>query len=220
MTFEELHKGPRADGCARLAGETIRPEGEGTMNTRHATALVLLLTATGLVRAQVYIPPPGTPAQKEADKLALYLTPEGNLRAPLEVRDEKKGFGTFAGMIYRVAPDGKWSITEIVRREPYFRGQGQLTKVQLRKLAQALVRFDVLNLPNAGRPLVNPHVLTIRFGGKTAELTFGIDQVAAPPNPANPAPDVVSRYGGIAGAVRGALRSPAPKGVPAEGPPR
>jgi hypothetical protein len=187
------------------------------MNIRPAMTLALLLMAAGAVKAQVYIPPPGTPAQKEEEKLAAYLTPDGKLRAPLEVRDEKKGFGTFAGMVYRITSNGKWTITEIVRRVPYLRAEGQLTKAQLRKLALALVRFDLLNLPNAGRPLVNPHVLTIRFGSKTAELTFGVDQVAAPPSPTNPTPDVVGRYGGIAAEVRGLLRAPAPKGVPIDG---
>jgi hypothetical protein len=180
------------------------------MSVRLTMALVCVLGGTVTASAQVF---PVRPPTLE-EKLAAYLTPDGRLRGPLEVRDEKGGFGVFAGMIYHVDPNGQWTITEIVRRQPFLRNQGLLTRAQLKKLAEALVRYDLLNLPNVGTPKVNPHVLTIAFGGRQAMLTFGIDQVALQPDPTNPNPGLVSRYGGIAGAVRGLLQAPPPQGVP------
>jgi hypothetical protein len=174
----------------------------------------LTMTLAPLLLTAVCAPAPAQlPAAGQPDPLAAYLAPDGRLRAPLEVRDEKKGFGVFAGMVYRVEPDGRWTVTEIVRRQPYLRGQGQLPREDLKKLAQALARYDLLSLPNVGRPNVNPHVLTIVFGGRAVELTFGVDQVAVAPDPADPTPDLVGRYGGISGAVRGLLQAPGLPGI-------
>jgi hypothetical protein len=178
------------------------------MTLRRPTILTCL-AAVILGAAVAAQPVPAVP-----DKLADYLTPDGNLRSPLEVRDEKKGFGTFAGTVYRVEPGGQWSITRIIRNQLIPDNQGLLTKTELRKLAGALLEFDMLTLPSAGRPLVNPHVMTISYGPRQAVLTFGVDQVATRPNANDPAPDVVGRFGGIANAVRGLLRATDPQGIP------
>jgi hypothetical protein len=181
------------------------------MTTRLTMALAVLVvgSAGALARAQA-------PAPAKGGNLADYLAPDGKLRAALEVRDVKGGFGVFAGLIYHIDPDGRWTTTEIFRRQPFVRGQGQLGKKELRQLAGALVQYDLLGLPSGGAaPRVNPHALTISFGGKAATLTLGVDQVPVRPAPGDPAPGLVGRYGGISGAVRGLLGGPAPGGVPA-----
>jgi hypothetical protein len=180
------------------------------MTSRLALTLACLLGGSTGAFAQVAQPVP-----VKDDRLKEYLTPDGKLRASLEVREEKKGFGTFAGMVYHIEPDGKWTITEIFRNVPTPRGQGQLSPKDLKRLAGALLQYDLLNLPNVGRPKVNPHVLTISFGGKQAVLTFGVDQVATQPAPGDPNPGLIGRFGGIAGAVRGLMKAPGPGGVPA-----
>jgi hypothetical protein len=171
---------------------------------------VVVFVAAGAVTAQAADPPRKAPAKKVNKELKAYLTDEGLLRSPLEVRDEEGGFGTFAGKIYRVEPDGSWTVTNILRRKPAVQSQGQLTKDQIVELAEALKRFDLENLPSAGRPKVNPHTLTITFAGVNAVLTIGVDRRANPPTRDDPAPDVAGRFGGIVSAVRGLLQSPTP----------
>jgi hypothetical protein len=171
------------------------------MPTCRWTVLALLTTCTFAAPRLAAQAPPQEKSLKD------YLTDDGKLRAPLEVRDEKKGFGTFAGQVYRVAPDGAWSITEIFRRQPTLRAQGVLSAKELKKLASVLLANDALDLPTAGRPLVNPHVMTINYGGCESVLTFGVDQVARRPRAGDPDPGIVGRYGAIAGVVRELLQN-------------
>jgi hypothetical protein len=180
------------------------------MKIRLATLVTCVAAATVGAATQ-----PAQPAAPAGDVLSRYLTPEGNLRASLEIRDEKRGFGTFAGTIYRIEPNGQWTITRIFRNRSYPYSEGALPKAQLKKLAGALAQFELASLPSAGRPLVNPHVLTIAFGERRSELIFGVDLVATRPSPSDPEPAIVARYGGIADAVRGLLQPPDPRGVPA-----
>jgi hypothetical protein len=171
---------------------------------------VVACLAVGVLTVQAADPPRKAPGKKLNKDLKAYLTDDGLLRSPLEVRDEETGFGAFAGKVYRIEPDGSWTVTNILRRKPVVHGQGQLTKDQLVELALALKRFDLANLPSAGRPKVNPHTLTISFAGVNAVLTIGVDRRANPPAPDDPAPDVVGRFGGIAGTVRGLLQNATP----------
>ncbi len=136
------------------------------------------------------------------EKLAKYLTPKGLLTSPLQVRNEKKGFGIFFGTIWYVQPDGQWTSTRIFRNKPSLRGKGKLNQEELLNLAKALAENEALTLPSLGRPLVNPHVLTIQFGGNTAYLTFGVDQQV--PGKTSPR-TIFGRYGGIQNAVKAAI---------------
>jgi hypothetical protein len=191
-----------------------RKKEEKEVTLRYLGVLTAGLLAGANAWSQVYLPPPGQAAQKKADQLARYWTADGRLQAPLEVRDEKKAFGTFAGLVYHIEPNGAWTITRIFRNRPQVEAQGVLDKKELKKLAEALARYDALTLPSAGQPQLNPHVLTVQFGEHTAFLALGIDQVAAPAPPDSPAPGVIGRFGGIAAAVRRALRVPEPRGIP------
>jgi hypothetical protein len=118
---------------------------------------------------------------EEQQLLAPYLTNDFKLTAPLEVRNELKGFGTFFGTIWRIEVDGYWTITRILENKTFLIGKGQLNKDQIFVLAKALVVFDPLTLPSNGLPpLVNPHELSVSFGGKFAFYILGVDQKPAP----------------------------------------
>jgi hypothetical protein len=140
--------------------------------------------------------------EKLDPKLERYLTKEGNLRGALEVRDEKGGFGTFFGTTYFVTADGQFTVTRIVRRQPTVIAEGRLSKRNIQRLAEVLLRNDTLSLPSAGRPKVNPHSITVTFAGTQSVLTIGVDQRVAPADPTDDNPAVPSRYGSILSTVR------------------
>jgi hypothetical protein len=155
------------------------------------------------------------------NKLDRYLTREGFLTAPLDVRDEEKGFGVFFGRVWRIEPDGSWTATEIHRNQTSVRGQGKLTKKDLVKLAMALAEADPLTLTNQGRRLVNPHVTTIIYGGNKAERTYGVDRKLKPVDPEEPLPvdplvpavNQTARYSAVLTAVRTLIEPNLPQEV-------
>lgn len=164
--------------------------------------------------------------QSQADKaeeemLKPYLTPEGNLRASVMVRDEEKGFGTFWGIVWQVNPNGAWVVTFTYLNQPRSTTSGQLTKAQLRALAKTLAQNNALSLPSAGTPYVNPHVLTVASGGHVGQLIIGVDQSLPPPTTAAQG-SIVNRYSAIMSTVQGlinasngqALRFPPPRPSP------
>lgn len=116
--------------------------------------------------------------QEEEKLLAPYLTKDGFLTGTLEVRDELTAFGTFYGTIWRIEPNGSWTITRFLAKNPILIGKGQLSKRQIREVAQRLLPFDPLSLVNIGEPLVNPHVITVSFGPNSASWILGVDQLA------------------------------------------
>ncbi len=116
-----------------------------------------------------------TPAEQKL--LTPYLTPEFQLTAPLEIRDELTGFGTFFGTVWRIETNGDWTIKRILAREVTVIGKGTLTRKQIYLLAKRLAVYDPLSLPDLGRPVVNPHELTVFYGPKTSLMTFGVDQM-------------------------------------------
>jgi hypothetical protein len=116
---------------------------------------------------------------EEEKRLEPYLTKDFNLTAALEMRDELTGFGTFFGTIWRIEPDGAWTITRILEKKPILIGEGKLSKKQIYELSKRLYVYDPLSLPNLGKPFVNPHVISSSFGPKTSEFTLGVDQKLA-----------------------------------------
>jgi hypothetical protein len=234
-----------------------------------AVGVAVLLCGSSLSAQEVAVP-----------GLEKYLTKDGKLTSAVEVRNEKKGFGTFYGTYWRIEPEGDWQVTGIYLNKPYATAVGKLTKAEVKDLAKILAVFDPQTLPSAGQPLVNPHVTTVIFGGNQAQLTFGVDQVlpnvvVTPPpevvpvplpavkpdkvdpkngdpkkpdpkkidpkkidprkldsqkNVPNPfvpmpeeegtAPDLITRYGGIQSAVRGAIERNNGKPIPTPNNPR
>src|SRR5262249_38807706 len=152
--------------------------GQTAMIRATCASLAALLIVIVPLRAQgpAKLPPYGGQPTPAMIKLKDYLTPDGQLTATLEVRNEKKGFGVFYGRVWRIEPHGTWVAFQIYRNERTIRGQGKFDKKTLRKLAEALAENDPLTLPNVGRPVVNPHVTTVIYGTNRVEKTFGVDQ--------------------------------------------
>jgi hypothetical protein len=142
------------------------------------------LAASAPAQPQKVPGPPVDPvpllAPEEAQALAPYLTKDFTLTAAIEVHNELTGFGTFFGTVWRVEPNGEWTITRIYQTKPYLIGKGKLPKIKILDLARKLYAYDPLSLPNVGKPIVNPHVVTVAFGPKTSVLTFGVDQKLPP----------------------------------------
>lgn len=153
------------------------------------------------------------PAKKKGN---VYLTKDLKLSAPLQIRDEKKRYGTFWGVIWQIQPDGTWSSSTVYLNQPKLRGKGKLTQAQLKLLAKALSNADVMNLPNIGPPFINPHVITVAYGSHVSFLTFGVDLKLTPVNPNQQGADNLGRYSAILTAVRGLLEPQLPPLNPPE----
>jgi hypothetical protein len=137
----------------------------------------LLLACVATAQPPADALPKLTPEEEKL--LEPYLTKDFNLTAALEVRDELTGFGTFFGTIWRIEADGGWTITRILQQKPILIGEGKLNKKQIYELAKRLYVYDPLSLPNLGKPIVNPHVITTSFGPKSSAFTLGVDQKLA-----------------------------------------
>jgi hypothetical protein len=140
-------------------------------------AACLLLAAPAVAQPPLVLP---KLKPEEIKLLAPYMTPDFQLTAALEVHDELTGFGTFFGTVWRIEPDGAWTITRILAKQTLVIGQGRISKVKIYELAKKLAIADPLSLPNIGTPVVNPHVVTIFFGPKASALTFGVDEKLTP----------------------------------------
>jgi hypothetical protein len=170
------------------------------------TAAILFLTVLPLGAQQPgQLDPYIAKKSPAVRRLDLYLTAKGHLTTPLELRNEKKGFGIFFGRTWRVEPDGSWTATQTYQNQPRLRGQGKLEKKDLKKLAEALADADALSLPSVGRPVVNPHVVSIAFGPNQAVMTFGVDRRLPVTDPLQAGLSVDARYGAIQTAVMGLI---------------
>jgi len=123
---------------------------------------------------------------------------KGNLKAALEVSDLQGGFAGFNGNIWRVQTDGSITAVKTVVRKEEVMYQGKLSKQQVEALAKDLAKYDLANLKSEGKPMANPHAVTIKWGkdSRTLNLTAG----AALPKA--DAKSVEGRYAGIVEAVR------------------
>src|SRR5262245_29680685 len=95
--------------------------------------------------------------------VAAYLK-DGKLTHTLEIRDVQGGVAGFTGTSFRVEPDGAWTTAQVMNQKASNEKKGTLTMDQVATLAKALAKYDTLNLKSAGKPMTNPHVVTIKFG--------------------------------------------------------
>src|SRR5262249_12394090 len=74
-------------------------------------------------------------------------------------------------------------------------------------LAAELARYDLATLKDhaPGRPMANPHVVTVEFGDRKASLTLAPGAPLPRPDPKKPLSSVPGRYAGIRAAVSEAL---------------
>jgi hypothetical protein len=102
-----------------------------------------------------------------------YLTADGRLAAPLELRDEQSGFAGVTGTIVRVQADGRYEIARFLNEQVEApESQGQIKPDALRTLAETLQRQGFQALPEqiGQGSAVNAHRLILQFGGKKSTL--------------------------------------------------
>jgi hypothetical protein len=137
---------------------------------------------------------PAAPAGKDVGD---YLTKDGTLKHPLEILDVQGGFAGFTGTLWSVQPNGEWKRSAVVQKKHKLQQEGKLSPKQLRELATALARYDLLHLDDHGRVSANPHNVSITFGKHSCEIRLG----AGRPLP-DPDESAAGRYGGILRAVQ------------------
>jgi hypothetical protein len=132
------------------------------------------------------------PAGKDAGD---YLTKDGQLKHALDILDVKGGFAGFTGTQLTVQPEGTWKSAAVALNQSKLVSEGKLTPKQLADLAKSLAKYDLLHLPDEGKVMVNPHLITLTFGKHTSEIR----NVEKLPEPGD---SVAGRYAGVVRAVR------------------
>ena len=125
--------------------------------------------------------PPAKTSQAED-----YLTPQGQLREVVELKDAQGGFAGMSGHVWLVLQNGQWTRRPFLNRTKQTPdAQGKLTADQLRTVAEqlALCRVEKLRGRIGGASGNNPHLITIRYGRRQSTLVLG---TGAPLPAANP----------------------------------
>jgi hypothetical protein len=135
---------------------------------------------------------------RAADKPEDYLTKDGELKEKIEVVDVQGGFAGFTGTAWTIEPSGKWTTARVFNQKRDMEKTGALTKDQLAKLAKELAAYDLSSLKGFGKPVTNPHQVTVRWGKQ--EATLIVAPGGALPKPGTDSLD--ARYAGIASAVK------------------
>jgi len=134
---------------------------------------------------------------------------DGKLKEPLEIRDVQGGFAGFTGKMWRIEPDGKWTMGSVFQQKVKEEAKGQLSAKQLEALAKDLARFDLSGLKDQGKAKVNPHVVTIKWGKREATLTVGAGEKL----PAADAKTIEGRFSGIVDSVQQSAKMVKEKGA-------
>ncbi|HYV39917.1 MAG TPA: hypothetical protein VE988_29795 [Gemmataceae bacterium] len=137
------------------------------------------------------------------DNLDAYLTKDGKLTNPLEIRDLQGGFAGFTGNFYKVGVDGKWSTGKVFQQKMTEEKSGTLGKDDIAKLAKALAKYDLEGLKSEGKQGTNPHVVTIKFGKVEATLSLGTGEPL--PKVDGKMKTAGQRYAGVVEAVTEAI---------------
>ncbi|MCI0460043.1 MAG: hypothetical protein L0Z62_24085 [Gemmataceae bacterium] len=176
--------------------------------TARTPLMACLLLAAAALSAPLTLPSPSEGGEGRVrgagEQASDYLTKDGQLRQALEVRDVQGGFAGFTGRQWTIEPSGKWTVHRVLNKPVEEEGKGELSKEQLAALAAELARYGLKDLPTKklGRPMANPHEVTIKFGKQTARLTLGAGQPLPKIDPNKPRATVEGRYSGIVQAVQ------------------
>ncbi len=154
--------------------------------------------------AMVWIVSAGSAENKTGD----YLTKDGKLAQTLEVSDLQGGFAGFTGRQWAVEPSGQWTVARVFNKKVEVEQKGTLTKEELTELAKQLATYELAKLESKtdGKPMANPHVITIKWGKRESTLTLAAGSAIPVPDPKKPTATVESRYGGIVKAVQELLK--------------
>ncbi len=137
-----------------------------------------------------------------ASEPADYLTPGGELKAPIEVREVQGGFAGFTGGFWAIKPDGSWTSGDVGPRDRVtVKAKGKAMPKQLVELSRALSKNDLAGLRSHGQPVTNPKVLSIQIGPKTIQLQPGPGKGTTEEDAA-----IRARYHAIADAVKAVCR--------------
>jgi hypothetical protein len=135
------------------------------------------------------------PAGKDLDD---YLTKEGRLKHVLEFLDVQGGFAGFTGTLLSVQPDGSWKRSSVLPKNSKVLHEGSLNNKQVRELAAALSKYDLLHLTDSGKPGANPHNISLTFGKHSSELRLKAGEKLPRPDDS-----VAGRNAGIVRAIQG-----------------
>jgi len=139
--------------------------------------------------------------------------PGAKLTGKLTVKDVQGGFAGFNGKVYTINTDGSYTIGNQVAGRVTEMGKGKLKADELAKLAKALKKYGADSLKTTGKPVANPHVVTVTYGKHSA--TLNLLTTAALPKPDEK--DMGGRFSGVVNAVKEALPKPkAPGAGPAK----
>jgi hypothetical protein len=151
-------------------------------------------TATGIVFVLFVLPAAAKDDYTRNDRLS----------DTLEIVDVQGGFAGFTGTFWKVEPSGKWTSGSVFRQKHEVKQTGQLNKEQVSNLAKQLTKYDLKTLKSMkGRPMANPHVVTIKFGKQEVSLTLNTGD----PLPSPDATSVPGSYAGIVEAAKQLLKA-------------
>jgi hypothetical protein len=134
------------------------------------------------------------PSGKDASD---YLTKDGQLKHALEILDLQGGFAGFTGTLLSVQTDGAWKRSSVLQKKTKLLQEGTLSNQQMRELAGALARYDLLHLSDTGKSGTNPHNISLTFGKHTCEL-----RLKAGAKLPEPGAHVAGRFAGIVHTVQ------------------
>ncbi len=98
------------------------------------------------------------------------------LKEPLSLRVTQDGIAGKIGIIWTIEPSGKWRISRLHTKDGQENltsiGSGVLTATELESLAKTLDAQKLIEMParTGTEPKVNAHIVTLKFGEKTASL--------------------------------------------------
>lgn len=142
--------------------------------------------------------------------------PDGNekgLKETLKVRDVQGGFAGFTGRQVTIEPDGTWDESSVRGDRLKSLRTGKLSNEALSRLAAEVGKYAPAALKGAGKPTVNPRVITVTYGKNEAVLNLP----AGGKLPQVDAKTPEGRFAGIVSAVQAAVPKAKGKGKKKKG---
>lgn len=99
---------------------------------------------------------------------------DGAADLSLTLKEVQGGVVGWTGSVWTIAPDCSFTVSRIFNTEQPAHRRGQLTPEQQAFLSRILTEKLATSLPQRlGGPIeVNPHVISLTYGGRTSELNW------------------------------------------------
>jgi len=130
---------------------------------------------------------------------------DGQLRAPLLLREFQAGAAGVSGYEIKIEVDGKWTQTQLAGKKATLKMKGTLSKENAELLAKDLARYDLLSLKSSGRLTVNAHVVAFDFGRLNGTLILLPGQPLPKPEAGSGAA-LAERYSGVVKAIQDIIK--------------